>query len=78
MLNGEAWRVATKIIDPVDFEGYAHCRICLAMETLAGLCEAIDIQALCGLPVHEKEMTANDRSEADAVCRRPRRVSSYT
>ncbi|MFN3769396.1 MAG: DnaB-like helicase N-terminal domain-containing protein [Ectopseudomonas guguanensis] len=49
MLNGEAWRVAAKIIDSGDFEGYLHCRIYLAMETLAGLGEAIDILTLCEL-----------------------------
>lgn len=49
MLNGEAWRVVAKIIDPGDFEGYPHCRIYLAMETLASLGEAIDILTLCEL-----------------------------
>ncbi|MDA3297927.1 hypothetical protein KKQ60_28955 [Pseudomonas aeruginosa] len=49
MLNGEAWRMVAKIIDPGDFEGYPHCRIYLAMETLASLGEAIDILTLSEL-----------------------------
>ncbi|ELF1012287.1 MULTISPECIES: DnaB-like helicase N-terminal domain-containing protein [Pseudomonadaceae] len=49
MLNDEAWRVVAKVIDPGDFEGYAHCRIYLAMETLASLGENIDIVTLCEL-----------------------------
>jgi|GEM_PF-1312357 len=49
MLNVEAWRVAAKIIDPGDFDGYPHCRIYLAMEALASLDEAIDILTLSEL-----------------------------
>lgn len=49
MLNHEAWRVVAKIIDPGDFEGYLHCRIYLAMETLTSLGENIDIVTLCEL-----------------------------
>ena len=49
MLNGEAWRVAAKVLDPGDFEGYSHCRIYLAMETLVSLGETIDILTLCEL-----------------------------
>ncbi len=49
MLNGEAWRVAAKIIDPGDFDGYPHCRIYLSMEALASLDEAIDILTLSEL-----------------------------
>ncbi|CAD2260656.1 TPA: DnaB-like helicase N-terminal domain-containing protein [Pseudomonas aeruginosa] len=49
MLNGEAWHVTAKTIDPGDFDGYPHCRIYLAMETLASLGEAIDILTLCEL-----------------------------
>lgn len=49
MLNGEAWRVVAKIIDPGDFDGYPHCRIYLAMEALASLDEAIDILTLSEL-----------------------------
>ncbi|NMY53050.1 DnaB-like helicase N-terminal domain-containing protein [Pseudomonas sp. WS 5011] len=49
MLNGDAWRVAAKIIDPGDFDGYPHCRIYLAMEALASLDEAIDILTLSEL-----------------------------
>ena len=49
MLNGEALRLVAEIIDPGDFEGYPHCRIYLAMETLASLGEAIDILTLSEL-----------------------------
>lgn len=49
MLNGEAWRVAAKIIDPGDFDSYPHCCIYLAMETLVSLDETIDILTLCEL-----------------------------
>lgn len=49
MLNAEAWRVAAKIIDPGDFDGYPHCGIYLAMERLASLGETIDILTLCEL-----------------------------
>lgn len=46
MLNNSAWLIAAKVLDPGDFEGYPHCRIYLAMETLMGNGNSIDVVTL--------------------------------